>query len=384
MFGSYGGAFVPESLNYAIHELEKAYICFYNDVAFAKTIRDELVNYSGRPTPVYYARKWSKILGGAMLLLKREDLGSTGSHKINNVIGQILVAKRMSKVRIVAETGAGQHGVAVSTFAAKLNLRCVIYMGKTDVERQEANVRRMKLLGAKVEVVSIGSSGLKEALSEAIRDWVTNVSGTFYVLGTAAGPFPYPSVVRCFQRLIGEESQVQVTAAMLGQPRVVVASVGGGSNAIGVFYPYVNSSVRLVGVEAAGSVLEEKKSAASVCLGLPGVLHGSYTFVLQSEEGQINRTHSISAGLDYPGIGPEHPFLSNTKKVKYVPVGDESAIATFIQCARVEGIVPALESCHAISYGTKIAPSLDCDVVMLVNLSGSGEKDTESLVRKLR
>ncbi|AGO28212.1 tryptophan synthase subunit beta [Candidatus Tremblaya phenacola PAVE] len=342
-----------------------------------------MVHYSGRPTPIYFARRWSRILGGARIFLKREDLGSTGSHKINNVIGQILLAKRMGKTRVVAETGAGQHGVAVSTFAAKFNLQCTIFMGQADAERQVPNVRRMRLLGAQVVVVTSGSCGLKEALSEAIREWVSDDKRAFYVLGTAAGPHPYPHIVRDFQRLIGEESLTQLLTIINRQPSMIVACVGGGSNAIGMFLPSTDSISKMVGVEAAGEGQEVRRSAASLSSGLPGILHGTYTYILQSWEGQINRTHSVSAGLDYPGIGPEHSFLKDTKRVEYVQVKDCEAVEAFLQCIRIEGIVPALESSHALSYGTKMSAYFGTDEAILINLSGSGEKDMQNFVRDI-
>lgn len=383
-FGSYGGAFVPESLNFATRELVRAYSSFHNDPTFTEALKEELVHYSGRPTPLYFAKKWTRILGGAEVFLKREDLGSTGSHKINNVVGQILLAKRMNKTRVIAETGAGQHGVAVSTFAAKFNLQCTIFMGKIDAGRQVPNVRRMRLLGAKVVVVTSGSCSLKEALSEAIRDWVSDVRNAFYVLGTAAGPHPYPSIVRNFQRLIGEESLVQLKTLTKKGPSLVVACVGGGSNAVGTLLAHANLPTKLVGVEAEGEGHQkERRGAASLGLGFPGILHGTYTYTLQNTDGQVSRTHSVSAGLDYPGVGPEHSYLRDTKRVSYVQVRDQEAVGAFLQCVRLEGIVPALESSHALYYGTRMSAHYSKDEAILINLSGSGEKDMQNFVRDL-
>lgn len=383
-FGSYGGTFIPESLRKAVQDLKESYIIYYNNQNLLASIKEELVSYSGRPTPLYHAKRWSRMLGGAQIFFKREDLNTTASHKINNVIGQLLLAKQMKKTRVIAETGAGQHGVAVATYATKLNLKCSIYMGAADAERQFLNVERMKLLGARVNFVSSGSSGLKEALSEAIRDWVTNSQDTFYVLGTASGPHPYPLMVRNFQRLIGDEGRLQSYCTNNKQPDAVVACIGGGSNAIGAFYPFLFSRIRLIGVEAAGRKLAAKEHAASLGSGSPGTLHGAHTYLIQNNNGQIERTHSIAAGLDYPGVGPEHSWLKDLGRVECSVVSDEEAALAFANCIRIEGIIPALETSHAIYRGTAVAQTYGSHQTVLINLSGSGEKDVRDLVKKTR
>lgn len=375
-FGPYGGIYVAETLISALEDLSAEYEKAKADPAFMAEYRYELKHYVGRPSPIYHAKHWSERLGGAQIFLKREDLNHTGAHKINNTIGQALLARRMGKKRVIAETGAGQHGVASATVAARYGMECVVYMGEEDVKRQAANVYRMKLLGATVVPVSSGSKTLKDALNEAMRDWVTNVDSTFYILGTAAGPHPYPMLVRDFQAVIGEESKVQM-AEMLGrQPDVVVACVGGGSNAIGMFYPYLAvPGVRLVGVEAGGSGIASGKHAAPLSAGKPGVLHGNRTYLMQDENGQIIETHSISAGLDYPGVGPEHSYLKDVGRAEYVAANDDEALIAFHELCRYEGIIPALESSHALAYARRLAPTLSKDQVILVNLSGRGDKD---------
>ena len=384
-FGPYGGSFVSETLTHAIAELRAAYERFRADPAFQAEFEHELKHFVGRPTPIYHAQRLSRELGGAQILLKREDLNHTGAHKINNVIGQAMLARRMGKPRVIAETGAGQHGVATATICARYGLECVVYMGSEDVKRQSPNVYRMKLLGATVVPVESGSRTLKDALNEALRDWVTNVEHTFYIIGTVAGPHPYPMMVRDFQSVIGREclQQMPEMLAELGlpgcggaHPDVVVACVGGGSNAMGIFYPYIpHAQVRLVGVEAAGAGLDSGRHAASLQRGAPGVLHGNRTYVLQNADGQITETHSISAGLDYPGVGPEHAWLKDSGRAEYVGVTDEEALAAFHRLARTEGIIPALESSHAVAWAIKTAPTMRPDQTILVNLSGRGDKD---------
>src|SRR5512144_385610 len=375
-FGPYGGVFVAETLIHALDELREQYARFRNDPEFVAELEDELAHYVGRPSPVYHARRWSAKVGGAQIWLKREDLNHTGAHKINNCIGQALLARRLGKTRVIAETGAGQHGVATATVAARFGMECVVYMGSEDVKRQAQNVFRMKLLGASVVPVESGSKTLKDALNEAMRDWVTNVESTFYIIGTVAGPHPYPMMVRDFQSVIGAESIVQMQELAGRQPDAVLACVGGGSNAMGIFYPYIaHEAVRLIGVEAAGEGLETGKHAASLCAGRPGVLHGNRTYLLQDVNGQIIETHSISAGLDYPGVGPEHEFLKDGGRAEYVAITDDEALAAFHACCRIEGIIPALESAHALAYATKLAPTLPRDAIVLVNLSGRGDKD---------
>ncbi|HEU0230371.1 MAG TPA: tryptophan synthase subunit beta [Burkholderiaceae bacterium] len=379
-FGQYGGSFVAETLVHAIDELRDAYAKYRDDPDFQTEFASELKHFVGRPTPVYHAKRWSERLGGAQIWFKREDLNHTGAHKINNCIGQILLARRMGKPRIIAETGAGQHGVASATVAARYGLECVVYMGSEDVRRQASNVYRMKLLGATVVPVESGSRTLKDALNEALRDWVTNVENTFYIIGTVAGPHPYPMMVRDFQSVIGNECLTQMPDDAGRQPDVVVASVGGGSNAMGIFYPYIDHpDVELVGVEAAGDGLETGRHAASLNAGSVGVLHGNRTYIMQDDNGQIIETHSISAGLDYPGVGPEHAWLKDSGRARYETVTDTEALAAFHQCCRTEGIMPALESSHAIAYATRLAPTLPRDKIILVNLSGRGDKDMHTV-----
>ena len=383
-FGPYGGSFVAETLSHALAELNEAYARYAADPIFLEEFRYELAHFVGRPSPVYHARRWSELAGGAQLYLKREDLNHTGAHKINNVIGQALLARRMGKQRIIAETGAGQHGVATATICARFGLECVVYMGAEDVKRQAQNVYRMKLLGATVVPVESGSKTLKDALNEAMRDWVTNIENTFYIIGTVAGPHPYPMMVRDFQSVIGEECRVQMPQMTGRQPDYVVACIGGGSNAMGIFYPYIGEpGVQLVGVEAAGEGLESGKHAASLTAGIPGVLHGNRTYLLQDENGQIIETHSVSAGLDYPGVGPEHAWLKDTARAQYVSITDEEALQAFHDCCRIEGIIPALESSHAIAYGVKLAATLPKDKIILVNLSGRGDKDMHTVAARM-
>lgn len=382
-FGPYGGVFVAETLIHALDELRAAYEKFQRDPGFVAEFERELKHFVGRPSPIYHAQRWSDTLGGAQIYLKREDLNHTGAHKINNVIGQALLAKRMGKKRVIAETGAGQHGVATATICARFGMECVVYMGAEDVRRQAANVYRMKLLGATVVPVESGSRTLKDALNEAMRDWVTNIENTFYIIGTVAGPHPYPMMVRDFQRVIGDECKVQMPELAGRQPDAVIACVGGGSNAMGIFYPYIDdASVQLIGVEAAGDGLDTGHHAASLIAGSPGVLHGNRTYLLQDDNGQIIETHSVSAGLDYPGVGPEHAWLKDSGRAQYVPITDEEALKAFHDCCRIEGIIPALESSHAIAYGVKLAPTLPKDKILLVNLSGRGDKDMHTVAER--
>ena len=382
-FGPYGGVFVAETLSHALDQLREAYERYRRDPAFIAEFRDDLKHYVGRPSPIYHARRWSQVLGGAQLYFKREDLNHTGAHKINNTIGQALLAKRMGKKRIIAETGAGMHGVASATVAARLGMPCVVYMGSEDVKRQAANVYRMKLLGAEVVPVESGSKTLKDALNEAMRDWVTNVEDTFYIIGTVAGPHPYPMMVRDFASVIGEECRVQMPEMIGRQPDAVIACVGGGSNAMGIFYHYIpDTKVRLIGVEAAGEGLHTGKHAASLCAGTPGVLHGNRTYLLQDKNGQIIETHSVSAGLDYPGVGPEHAWLKDQGRAEYVAVTDAEALQAFDDLCRYEGIIPALESSHAAAHAAKIAPAMPKDAVLLVNLSGRGDKDMHTVAER--
>ncbi|MDN7850832.1 tryptophan synthase subunit beta [Burkholderia seminalis] len=382
-FGPYGGVFVAETLIHALDELRGAYEKFRNDPGFVAEYERELKYFVGRPSPIYHAQRWSEMLGGAQLYLKREDLNHTGAHKINNVIGQALLAKRMGKKRVIAETGAGQHGVATATICARFGMECIVYMGAEDVRRQAANVYRMKLLGATVVPVESGSRTLKDALNEAMRDWVTNIESTFYIIGTVAGPHPYPMMVRDFQRVIGDECKVQMPELAGRQPDAVIACVGGGSNAMGIFYPYIDDqSVQLIGVEAAGDGLDTGHHAASLIAGSPGVLHGNRTYLLQDDNGQIIETHSVSAGLDYPGVGPEHAWLKDSGRAQYVPITDDEALKAFHDCCRIEGIIPALESSHAIAYGVKLAPTLPKDKILLVNLSGRGDKDMHTVAER--
>jgi len=379
-FGPYGGIFVAETLMAALDELTHEYQRAKVDPGFMAEFEHELKHYVGRPSPIYHARRWSETLGGAQIYLKREDLNHTGAHKINNTVGQALLARRMGKPRVIAETGAGQHGVATATVAARFGMECVVYMGAEDVKRQAPNVYRMKLLGATVVPVESGSKTLKDALNEAMRDWVTNVGHTFYVLGTAAGPHPYPMMVRDFQSVIGRECREQMQTMLGRQPDAVIACVGGGSNAIGIFYPYIaDEAVRLIGVEAAGLGLASGKHAAPLSAGTPGVLHGFRSYLMQDENGQVLETHSISAGLDYPGVGPEHAWLKDSGRAEYVAVTDDEAMQAFHDLCRYEGIIPALESSHALAYAAKLAPTLPRDRVLLVNLSGRGDKDINTV-----
>lgn len=385
-FGRYGGSFIGETLVPAVAQLREAYFRYRDDPDFRAEFEYELAHYVGRPTPIYHARRLSEQAGGAQIFLKREDLNHTGAHKINNVIGQAMLARRMGKPRIIAETGAGQHGVATATICARYGLECVVYMGSEDVRRQRPNVERMHLLGATVRAVESGSRTLKDAMNEAMRDWVTNVDNTFYLIGTVAGMHPYPMMVRDFQSVIGRECLTQMPSllAQLGmgkrQPDVVVACVGGGSNAMGIFHPYIDQpGVRLVGVEAAGLGLDSGRHAASILRGSPGVLHGNRTMVLQDVHGQVVETHSISAGLDYPGVGPEHAWLHETGRAEYAGATDEAALAAFQSLCRVEGIIPALESSHAVAHALALAPSMRRDQVILVNLSGRGDKDIDTV-----
>jgi len=382
-FGPYGGVFVAETLTAALDELRAAYEAARRDPAFEAEFRHELKHYVGRPSPIYPAKRLSEKCGGARIYLKREDLNHTGAHKINNTIGQALLARRMKKPRVIAETGAGMHGVAAATVAARYGMECVVYMGSEDVKRQAANVYRMKLLGATVVPVDSGSKTLKDALNEAMRDWVTNVERTFYILGTVAGPHPYPMMVRDFQSVIGAECIVQMEELDGRQPDAAIACVGGGSNAMGLFFPYIsNTKVRLIGVEAAGEGLATGKHAASLCAGKPGVLHGNRTYLLQDANGQITETHSISAGLDYPGVGPEHAWLKDNKRAEYVAVTDAEALNAFHELCRCEGIIPALESAHAVAYAMKLARTLPKDAILLVNLSGRGDKDMHTVAER--
>jgi tryptophan synthase beta chain len=375
-FGPYGGSFVAETLVHALDDLKAAYARCRDEAAFRAEFRHELAHFVGRPSPVYHAARTSRELGGAQIYLKREDLNHTGAHKINNTIGQALLARRMGKPRVIAETGAGQHGVATATICARYGLECVVYMGAEDIKRQSPNVYRMHLLGATVVPVESGSKTLKDALNEALRDWVTNVEDTFYIIGTVAGPAPYPEMVRDFQSVIGEECLTQLPEMTGRQPDAVIACVGGGSNAMGIFYPYIgHDGVRLIGVEAAGLGLATGKHAASISAGSPGVLHGNRTYLLQDDDGQIVETHSVSAGLDYPGVGPEHAYLHDIGRAEYVSITDDEALAAFHHLCRTEGIIPALESSHAVAYAMKLAPQLRPDQHLLVNLSGRGDKD---------
>ena len=382
-FGKYGGVFVAETLIPALDELRQAYDAAKADPAFRAEYEYELSHYVGRPSPIYHARRWSDTLGGAQIYLKREDLNHTGAHKVNNCIGQALLARRMGKPRVIAETGAGQHGVATATVAARYGMACVVYMGSEDVRRQAANVYRMKLLGAKVVSVESGSRTLKDALNEAMRDWVTNIADTFYIIGTVAGPHPYPMMVRDFQKIIGEECLAQMPELAGRQPDAVIACVGGGSNAMGIFHAYIpRHEVRLIGVEAAGHGLATGQHAASLTAGRPGVLHGNRAYLLQDENGQIIETHSVSAGLDYPGVGPEHAWLKDAGRAEYVTITDDEALQAFHDLCKYEGIIPALESSHALAHAAKLAPTLARDKVLLVNLSGRGDKDMHTVAEK--
>jgi tryptophan synthase beta chain len=379
-FGPYGGLFVAETLMQPLRELREAYEKYLEDPEFLAELDADLQNYVGRPSPIYHAERWSRELGGAQIFLKREDLNHTGAHKVNNTIGQALLARRMGKTRIIAETGAGQHGVASATVAARLGLECVVYMGEVDAARQEANVYRMRLLGAQVRTVSSGSKTLKDALNEAMRDWVTNVDNTFYIIGTVAGPHPYPAMVRDFQTVIGREARAQMLAQAGRLPDALVACVGGGSNAIGLFHPFLDDKeVVIYGVEAAGDGLETGRHAAPLCAGKPGVLHGNRTYLMEDKDGQIIETHSISAGLDYPGVGPEHAWLKDSGRANYVAVTDQEALQAFHVLTRTEGIIPALESSHALAYAAKLAPTMDREQSILINLSGRGDKDMHTV-----
>jgi tryptophan synthase beta chain len=372
----YGGTFVSETLIHALRELEEAYAKYRDDPEFVAEFRHELKHFVGRPSPIYHAARLSRELGGAQIHLKREDLNHTGAHKVNNTIGQALLARRMGKPRVIAETGAGQHGVATATICARYGMECVVYMGSEDVKRQSPNVYRMHLLGAKVVPVESGSKTLKDALNEALRDWVTNVENTFYIIGTVAGPHPYPMMVRDFQSVIGDECLTQMPEQIGRQPDAVIACVGGGSNAMGMFYPYIPfEGTRLIGVEAAGEGIASGKHAASLSAGTPGVLHGNRTYLLQDANGQITETHSISAGLDYPGVGPEHAYLKDIGRAEYVGVTDTEALSAFHRLCRTEGIIPALESSHAVAHAMKLAATMRPDQHLLVNLSGRGDKD---------
>ena len=375
-FGPYGGSFIAETLTHAIEELKAAFERYRADPEFLREFHHELKHFVGRPSPIYPADRMSREMGGAQIYLKREDLNHTGAHKINNTIGQVLLARRMGKPRIIAETGAGQHGVATATICARYGLECIVYMGAEDVKRQSPNVYRMHLLGAKVVPVESGSRTLKDALNEAMRDWVTNVENTFYVIGTVAGPHPYPTMVREFQSVIGEECLLQMPEMAGRQPDAVIACVGGGSNAMGIFHPYIpHERTRLIGVEAGGLGIDSGKHSASLTRGVPGVLHGNRTYLLQDANGQITETHSISAGLDYPGVGPEHAWLKDIGRAEYVSITDDEALAAFHRLCRTEGIIPALESSHAVAYAMKLAATMRPDQHILVNLSGRGDKD---------
>ena len=375
-FGPYGGKFVAETLMSALADLESMYRRLWQDAAFQREFDEDLAHYVGRPSPLYEARRWSDEIGGARIYLKREDLNHTGAHKVNNTVGQALLARHMGKPRVIAETGAGQHGVASATVAARLGLQCCVFMGAEDVRRQSLNVYRMKLLGATVVPVTAGSATLKDALNEAMRDWVTNVDDTFYIIGTVAGPHPYPMLVRDFQCVIGREARAQCLAQTGRLPDALVACVGGGSNAIGLFHPFLaDDSVAMYGVEAGGHGLDTGRHAAPLCAGTPGVLHGNRTYLMQDEDGQIAPTHSVSAGLDYPGVGPEHAWLKDTGRVRYVAVNDDQALAAFHKLTRSEGIMPALETAHALAYAQQLAARMTSKQSIVVNLSGRGDKD---------
>ncbi|WP_101926837.1 MULTISPECIES: tryptophan synthase subunit beta [Luteimonas] len=382
-FGRYGGRYVAETLMGPIAELAAAYDTARADPAFQQAFDKDLAHYVGRPSPIYHAERLSDAVGGARILLKREDLNHTGAHKINNTVGQALLASRMGKTRIIAETGAGQHGVASATVAARLGLECVVYMGATDIERQKINVYRMQLLGATVVPVTSGSATLKDALNEAMRDWVTNIADTFYIIGTVAGPDPYPRMVRDFNAIVGREAREQMLAEYGRLPDAITACVGGGSNAIGLFHAFLNDrDVRIVGAEAAGDGIDTGRHAASIAAGRPGVLHGNRTYVICDDDGQITETHSVSAGLDYPGVGPEHSFLADAGRAQYVGITDDEALAAFHQLARTEGILAALESSHAIAQAIKLARELPKDALVLANLSGRGDKDVHTIAQR--
>jgi len=379
-FGPYGGTYASETLMHALNELKEAYFRWRSDAEFMARLDADLAHYVGRPSPIYFARRLTEMAGGARILLKREDLNHTGAHKINNTVGQALLAEHMGKNRIIAETGAGQHGVASATVAARLGKQCVVYMGDVDIHRQAINVFRMRLLGAEVRAVTSGSKTLKDALNEAMRDWVTNVDDTYYIIGTVAGPHPYPLMVRDFNAVVGREARRQMLEQYEALPDVLVACVGGGSNALGLFHPFIgDEGVRMVGVEAAGEGLQTGRHAASLCAGRPGVLHGCRTYLMDDSAGQISHTHSVSAGLDYPGVGPEHAWLKDTGRAEYVGVTDQEAMQAFHQLTRLEGILPALESSHAVAYGISLAAGMRPDQTVLINLSGRGDKDVQTV-----
>jgi tryptophan synthase beta chain len=381
-FGPFGGQFVAETLMEALHELAEVYRRYRDDPTFMAEMDMDLARFVGRPSPLYHAERWSRELGGAQIYLKREDLNHTGAHKVNNTVGQALLAQRMNKNRIIAETGAGQHGVASATVAARLGMECVVYMGADDIQRQAPNVYRMRLLGATVVPVESGSRTLKDALNEALRDWVTHVDSTFYIIGTVAGPHPYPVIVRDFQAIIGRETRAQTLEEHGRLPDALVACVGGGSNAIGLFHPFLNDdSVALYGVEAGGDGIATGRHAAPLCAGRPGVLHGNRTYLMEDDNGQIMATHSVSAGLDYPGVGPEHAWLKDTGRANYVSVTDTEALAAFHQLTRLEGIIPALETAHALAYVNRLAPTMDRDQIIVINLSGRGDKDINTVAQ---
>jgi len=379
-FGPYGGRFVAETLMGPLEELRQAYEKYCVDPDFQRELDQDLAHFVGRPSPLYHAERWSKQLGGAQIFLKREDLNHTGAHKINNTVGQALLARRMGKQRVIAETGAGQHGVATATVAARFGMQCVVYMGAEDIQRQAINVYRMRLLGAEVVSVESGSKTLKDALNEAMRDWVTNVDSTFYIIGTVAGPHPYPAMVRDFQTIIGREARAQMLERVGRLPDALIACVGGGSNAMGLFYPFLeDKDVAMYGVEGGGDGLDSGRHAAPLCAGSPGVLHGNRTYLMEDADGQIIETHSVSAGLDYPGVGPEHSWLKDCGRAQYVAVTDEQALSAFHDLTRIEGIIPALESSHALAHARQLAPTLDKDKILLVNLSGRGDKDIHTV-----
>ena len=379
-FGPYGGVFIAETLMGPVEALRQAYERYLKDPEFLAELDADLRHYVGRPSPLYFAERWSQRMGGARVFLKREDLNHTGAHKVNNTVGQALLAKRMGKTRIIAETGAGQHGVATATVAARLGLECVVYMGAEDIERQAPNVYRMKLLGARVVSVESGSRTLKDALNEAMRDWVTNIDDTYYIIGTVAGPHPYPAMVRDFNAVIGREAREQILAQAGRLPDALVACIGGGSNAIGLFYPFLDDTdVAIYGVEAGGEGIDTGRHAAPLTAGAPGVLHGNRTYLLEDSDGQIVHAHSISAGLDYPGVGPEHAWLKDTGRANYVAINDDEALAAFHDLTRTEGIIPALESSHALSYAAKLAPGMSSEDIIIVNLSGRGDKDIQTV-----
>jgi tryptophan synthase beta chain len=379
-FGPYGGTYASETLMHALEELKEAYFRWRGDEEFMARLDADLAHYVGRPSPIYFARRLTEAAGGARILLKREDLNHTGAHKINNTVGQALLAEHMGKERIIAETGAGQHGVASATVAARLGKQCVVYMGEVDIHRQAINVFRMKLLGAEVRSVTSGSKTLKDALNEAMRDWVTNVDDTYYIIGTVAGPHPYPLMVRDFNAVVGREARRQMLEQYEVLPDALVACVGGGSNALGLFHPFIgDAGVRMIGVEAAGEGLQTGRHAASLCAGRPGVLHGCRTYLMDDAAGQIVHTHSVSAGLDYPGVGPEHAWLKDTGRAEYVGISDQEALQAFHQLTRLEGILPALESSHAVAHGVKMAADMRPDQTVLINLSGRGDKDVQTV-----